>query len=280
MSDGAFPRRTLLKLAGVGAAGAIAPRWAFAGPFQAAEFPIPTDKKLDPDWVRSLTARGEPKVYTGAALDHIGMPVGGVCCGLVYLSGDGRLWHWDIFNFGTFGVRAGRVQYKGQAVDSGGGSAYIDPPKPESPFDIGFDLILDGGSAPIAMNATGWEHVTFRGRYPIGTVNYATPTLPLTAELEAFSPFAPLETDDSSLPLTVVRYRLTNTSDRTVTGSMRGKVQNLVLHRGGRAETTRLQLARFAGKASGKFHTELVEEETALIERLLAEKSTRTTASK
>ena len=48
----------------------------------------------------------------------------------------------------------------------------------------------------------------------------------------------------------------------------------------GRDGRVRSAHAGFAGKASGKFHTELVEEETALIERLLAEKVTRPTAAK
>ena len=48
----------------------------------------------------------------------------------------------------------------------------------------------------------------------------------------------------------------------------------------GRDGKVRSAHAGFAGKASGKFHTELVEEYTALIERLLAEKATTTTASK
>ena len=48
----------------------------------------------------------------------------------------------------------------------------------------------------------------------------------------------------------------------------------------GRDGRVRSAHAGFAGKASGKFHTELIEEETALIERLLAEKRTQTTASK
>ena len=48
----------------------------------------------------------------------------------------------------------------------------------------------------------------------------------------------------------------------------------------GRDGRVRRAHAGFAGKASGKFHTDLVEEETALVERLLAEKPVRTSAQK
>jgi thiol-disulfide isomerase/thioredoxin len=48
----------------------------------------------------------------------------------------------------------------------------------------------------------------------------------------------------------------------------------------GRDGRVRSAHAGFAGKASGKFHTELKEEVTALVERLLAEKAAPTSASK
>jgi len=48
----------------------------------------------------------------------------------------------------------------------------------------------------------------------------------------------------------------------------------------GRDGRVRSAHAGFAGKASGKFHTELKEEVTALVERLLAEKNAQTSASK
>ena len=48
----------------------------------------------------------------------------------------------------------------------------------------------------------------------------------------------------------------------------------------GRDGRVRSAHAGFAGKASGKFHTELKDEVTALVERLLAEKSVQTSASK
>jgi thiol-disulfide isomerase/thioredoxin len=48
----------------------------------------------------------------------------------------------------------------------------------------------------------------------------------------------------------------------------------------GRDGRVRSAHAGFAGKASGKFHTEMREEVTALVERLLAEKPAQTSASK
>ena len=52
---------------------------------------MPREKKLSPARVRSLTERGEPTAYRGAELETIGMPVGGVGAGQVYLDGDGTL---------------------------------------------------------------------------------------------------------------------------------------------------------------------------------------------
>ncbi|MGB0744995.1 MAG: hypothetical protein ACPGSB_10780, partial [Opitutales bacterium] len=65
-----------------------------AGPFTGDDFKklVPEDKKLTAAWIRSLFERGEAEWYAGDELKHIGMPVGGICCGQVYLGGDGRLW--------------------------------------------------------------------------------------------------------------------------------------------------------------------------------------------
>ena len=58
---------------------------------------IPLDKGLSEEWQTSLTSKGDKQVYSGDELDTIGMPIGGICTGQVYLGGDGKLWHWDIF---------------------------------------------------------------------------------------------------------------------------------------------------------------------------------------
>ncbi len=59
---------------------------------------VPADKGLSAEWIASLYRRGEPTVSSGTALQYIGMPVGGGCCGELYLGGDGTLWKWDILN--------------------------------------------------------------------------------------------------------------------------------------------------------------------------------------
>lgn len=90
-------RRNLLRLGTLAATGSLFTRFqpAMAGPFTGADFEklVPADKKLSAAWIRSLFERGEPEWSGGSDLNHIGMPVGGICCGQVYLSGDGRLWH-------------------------------------------------------------------------------------------------------------------------------------------------------------------------------------------
>ena len=79
-------------MAGVPAVFAVCP-WALAmaGPFTAADFEqfVPRDKRLASAWVKSLYARGEPEVWRGDELRFVGMPVGGICAGQLYLGGDG-----------------------------------------------------------------------------------------------------------------------------------------------------------------------------------------------
>lgn len=210
-----IPRRDFIKTLTLGAAAAAVPALpVMAGPFEASEQLVPADKKLDPQWVKSLFDRGAREVYRGKDLEKIGMPIGGLCAGQLYLGGDGKLWHWDIFN---------------KAMGTGDGN-YAHPPLPSSPLEQGFAVqITAGGEKQVrALDHTGFADITFCGEYPIAHVDYRDPQSPVSVSLEAFSPHIPLDTLASSLPATVMRYTVKNTSGGKVEVQLAGWLENAV----------------------------------------------------
>ena len=132
----------------------------------------PTVKNFTVGWLKSLTERGTPKVYTAensTNFAYIGMPVGGIGTGQVYLGGDGKLWWWDIFN-----TRAS-VWPNDQF------NAFVMPYHENDPTDAhqyaiqqGFALrVGTGGEAQTrTLDKAGFSDIRFTGQYPIGTVTY------------------------------------------------------------------------------------------------------------
>jgi uncharacterized protein (DUF608 family) len=206
-----WDRRQFLKVSAATSLGLAFSRLpVMAGPFSRADFDhlVPADKKLRREWVRSLFERGTPEVSSGRDLRFIGMPVGGIGAGQLYLGGDGKLWRWDIFNQSA----------------STGSEHYAKPVTPSSPLKQQFTLKI--GEDTRTLDAAGFSSVSFRGEYPIGTVNYVDANVPVTIKLEAFSPFIPLNTDDSSLPATILHFTLRNTSASSVEATLSGELEN------------------------------------------------------
>ncbi len=216
----ALPRRDFLRLTALSAAGLAAARLpAVAGPFTRADFEelVPADKRLRREWLHALTARGEPTSCRGDELRFIGMPVGGLCAGQLYLGGDGRLWLWDIFN-----------QTPATEFTHWSGPHYAKPPEPFSPIEHGFALRIGPKANPriVPLDRRGFRDVTFCGQYPVGRVDYADPDLPVRAQLEAFSPFVPLDFANSSLPATILEYTVENRSGETLEIELAGWIEN------------------------------------------------------
>ena len=243
-------RRGFMALAASGAAGVVLDGTVLpviAGASQENEYlkTIPFDKKLNPQWLASLAARGKRTVVTDpAALQHIGMPIGGLFTGTLYLGGDGKLWLWDIFNRVVEGILPRQVKYKGQLLRMREGANYVSPAPPKSPLEQGFALRIDGKVRP--LDSTGFSDISFDGRYPIGRVTYRDKGCPVRVELEAYSPFIPLNTDDSSLPATVMSYTVKNESGKTVTAEISGWLENAIClyHRDGACGIRRNRVLR------------------------------------
>jgi uncharacterized protein (DUF608 family) len=179
---------------------------------------IPEDKNLSKEWVEALFARGQAKVYRGDELATIGMPIGGICAGQLYLRGDGTLAEWGIFNHENF-TGYGETSYR----------TYTPP----SPVDQGFALwVKPAAGAPIyrALNKADFPKIEFVGEYPIGRVRYvpSDDAFPIEVALEAFSPFIPLQTRESAAPGTLLRFTIRNRSAGPVEAALLGWLQNVV----------------------------------------------------
>jgi uncharacterized protein (DUF608 family) len=187
----------------------------------------PTVKDFNAGWVSTLDQRGEPTVYTRANsknFEFIGMPVGGIGAGLLYLGGDGKLWGWDIFN----------TKASGQTrQDNGFKNPYGRSEKNNPAYyalEQGFAVRIDQGGKQTTrtLDRDGFKDIRFRGEYPVGFVSYADPECPVQVKLEAFSPFCPIDLDASAYPATILNYTIKNNSDRTVSGDLTGFLQNAV----------------------------------------------------
>ena len=78
------------------------------------------------------------------------------------------------------------------------------------------------------LDRAGFRDVSFSGQYPIGTVEYRDADCPAVVTLEAFSPFVPLNTDDSSLPATILQFTVRNSSSQPLEADLVAHLSNAV----------------------------------------------------
>ncbi|MFY7901146.1 MAG: GH116 family glycosyl-hydrolase, partial [Chitinophagaceae bacterium] len=237
MSNLSNKRRHFIKQSALISAGFLSSRL----PLLASEYfqktNTPFGKKIDEKWIKYLYERGTITTYLKSKneLQFIGMPVGGINTGTLYLSGDGRLWLWDIFNTNQEGINPLDVSWEnevhdGKKVRSRDGSAYITPPTANEirPLEQGFAIkIIHQGKTIIKdLREEDWQEVSFEATYPIAKVKYTDAQLPIEITLKAFSPFIPLDENKSGLPATVFSIQITNTSSENVSVDIAGWLEN------------------------------------------------------
>ena len=184
----------------------------------------------------ALYKRGTPTTYLKSRkeLDYIGMPIGGIGCGTVYLGGDGRLWLWDVFNKNQTGVIYKnvkwheKIQFNFDFLRPFDGANYVEPVKDIRPLDQGFAIRieLEGKTIIKRLQADDWEEVSFEATYPMATVRYTDKAVPLSITLQAFSPFIPLNADDSGLPVTILSFTVKNNAAADANVTLTGWLEN------------------------------------------------------
>ena len=124
------------------------------------------------------------------------MHLGGIGTGNFEIGADGQFTTWQLFNT----LRDGEVP---------------------------FYFLARAGSATRLLQTRGgpdWpriKQISMTGEYPLATLRFSDPELPVELEMTAFSPFAPLDTRLSSIPTAIFVIR-SSQPNRESSGNLPG----------------------------------------------------------
>jgi uncharacterized protein (DUF608 family) len=149
--------------------------------------------------------------YSGARLNRVAFPLGGLGAGMICLEGTGALSHFSLRNkpevFNEPCVFAA-VCVKGKQNIA----RVLEGPVPA--WKIFGTPATGNGAAGTSYGLPRFARAVFKARFPFATVTLADDRIPLEVEITGWSPFEPGEADNSSLPVAALEYRFKNrTSD-------------------------------------------------------------------
>ena len=146
--------------------------------------------------------------YSGQNLREISFPVGGIGAGCIGLAGNAALIDWEIRNHPDKGVRNSMTHF---AVKAESSTRRIDARVLQGDYPGRLSGDYEGnvwqwhgfGYGVPQSSMAGFPHFencAFFGNFPCARVELTDEHFPGTVALTAFSSFAPLQTEDSSLP--------------------------------------------------------------------------------
>lgn len=163
------------------------------------------------------------KSYRGDYTVRIEFPLGGIGSGCVSLAGNGELINFETFSLPNKESRNGYTHF---AIKAEADGELLDARILQG--DIRENFYGHGlgghhswgyGHGPLRTTMAGFPHFAdteFRGCFPYAEIAFRNEAFPASVTLEAFNPFLPSNDKDSSLPAAFFRWKLHNTTDRTV----------------------------------------------------------------
>ncbi len=152
----------------------------------------------------------------------LAFPLGGIGTGNVSLGARGELRDWEIFNNPAKGATipltffAIRCQQAGHEAQARVLEGPIQPP-----YD------LSHGYHP--MTSAGlprFQGTSFRGQYPFAAIKFEDDKMPVSAQLEAYTPLLPLNPEDSGIPCAIFTYSVSNRTADPVDVTLVGTLSN------------------------------------------------------
>ena len=162
--------------------------------------------------------------YDQQHLAKIALPLGGIGTGTVSLGGRGDLRDWEVVNRPAKGFAPASTFFALWAKPEDGAAVTR---ALEGPVDL---AEYEGAAGSTARNhgLPRFRHCEFEAAYPLGQVLLSDPDVPVQVRLQAFNPLIPADADRSGIPVAVLRYILTNTTNAPVEVSVCGSVQNFI----------------------------------------------------
>ncbi len=160
--------------------------------------------------------------YTGPQLNEISMPVGGIGTGFFSLGGRGDLRDFQLMSRPNRGWRPMYAHLLLWTENAAGRKMRVI----ERALPGGF--AGDSGNPEVFAAFPRFEHAEFDASYPFGRVRLADSDTPVDVTLEAFNPLIPHHTDESSLPVGILRITLHNKADTALKTSVSFLGSNII----------------------------------------------------
>ena len=162
--------------------------------------------------------------YDAAHLDRISLPLGGIGTGTVGLGGRGDLRDFEVGNRPGKGFHPGTSFFavRVQEGDRPAQALVAEGPLPQNLYEGAF-----GSPAP-NHGLPRFRHCSFDAAYPLGQVHLADEDFPLEVTLQGFNPFVLTDAETSSIPVAVLRHRLTNRSASVLRATVALSLSNFV----------------------------------------------------
>ena len=164
------------------------------------------------------------KTYDQDHLRQIGLPLGGIGTGVVSLGGRGNLHDWEIVNRPAKGFDLQQTFFAlyTKSADGNKTTHALEGVIPPADYEGARGALVPNHGLPRFRNCA------FAAAYPFGSVKLSDPDVPLSAELKAFNPLIPTDSDNSGIPVAILRFLLRNEGDSDVEAAVCGSLQNFI----------------------------------------------------
>ena len=169
------------------------------------------------------------KKYDQGHLYQIALPLGGIGTGTVSLGGRGELRDWEIMN----------VPAKKYSTVTTGNNApffaiYAKPQNREATTTLLAGPLypqeyLHYEGRPVNHHGLPrFAQASFDAAYPFGQVHLSDKDLPVKVKIKGFNPLIPGDAEASGLPVAVLSYEVTNTTNQPMDVAICGSMRNFI----------------------------------------------------